>query len=241
MGKTWTLYKRELGDYFNSPMAYIAIVAFVVVAGGFGLSGIFAAEPPRAEMRPLFKWMPLIMVFLAPAIAMRLMSEEKSSGTMELLITMPVTDWQVILAKYFAALTVLGVATLFTLPFPFTVAAMGDLDWGVTLGAYLGLLLMGACYIAIGLMTSSWVKSQVVAFILGGMICLVFWVLGTELVTSWMPDGVSGVLRQVFGLGYHFENISKGILDSRDVIYYVSLAAAALVLAQQSLESRKWR
>jgi len=90
-------------------------------------------------------------------------------------------------------------------------------------------------------MTSSWVKSQVVAFILGGMICLVFWVLGTELVTSWMPDGVSVVLRQVFGLGSHFENISKGILDSRDVIYYVSLAAAALVLAQQSLESRKWR
>jgi ABC-2 type transport system permease protein len=240
MVKTWTLYKRELGDYFNSPMAYIAIVAFVLVAGVIGLAGIFGAEPPRAELRPLFKWMPLIMVFIAPAIAMRLLSEEKSSGTMELLITMPVTDWQVVLAKYFSAFTVLFVAVLCTVPIAVTVAYMGALDKGVAVAAYLGVLLMGACYVAIGLMTSSWVKSQVVAFILGGVICGVFWALGSEYM-GWMPDGVNAVLRQVFGLGYHFNNISKGILDSRDVIYYASLAVAALVFAQQSLESRKWR
>lgn len=241
MGKTWTIYKRELGEYFNSPIAYIAIVAFLVVAGFFGLRDIFGAEPPRAEMRPFFDNMPWILIGIAPALAMRLLSEEKSTGTLELLITFPVSDWHVVMGKWLASLTVLVLAILFTLPFPITVGIMGDLDWGVTTGAYLGLILMGACYLGISLMTSSWARNQVISFIFAAGLCLVFWGLGSQEATAWMPEGTATVFRAVFGLGSHFENISKGILDSRDVIYYLSVAAACLLLAVQSLESRKWR
>lgn len=241
MGKTWTLYKRELGDFFNSPIAYIAIVVFLVIAGFIASWKIFSVEVPRAELRPFLELMPLVMVFLAPALAMRLMAEEKSTGTMELLITLPVTDWQVVMSKYLAALTVLGLAILFTLPIPIAMAKMGDLDWGVTAGGYIGLFLMGACYVSIGLMTSSWAGHQVIAFIVSIAICLPFFLLGHEWVTGMLPDGLRPWLQGFFGLGYHFKNISKGILDSRDVIYYLSIGAACLLLATQSLESRKWR
>jgi ABC-2 type transport system permease protein len=241
MYKTWTLYKREMGEYFNSPIAYIAIVVFLLLAGGWGLTKIFSAEPPRADMRPLFELMPMFMVVIAPALAMRLLAEEKSSGTMELLITMPVGDWQVVLTKFFAAFSVLFLMMLFTLPFAFTVAKMGDLDWGVTFGSYVGLLLMGACYISIGLMASSWFKSQVVAFIVAATICFVFWVFGWEEFTKLIPQKAAAVSRQIFGLDYHFKNFAKGIIDLRDIIYYASIAACCLVLAGQSVQSRKWR
>lgn len=241
MGKTWTLYKRELGDYFNSPIAYIAIVVFLVIAGFIASWRIFSLEAPRAEIRPFLELMPLVMVFFAPALAMRLLAEEKSSGTMELLITLPVSDWHVVLSKYLAALTVLAVAILLTLPIPIAMAKMGDMDWGVVTGGYIGLLLMGACYLSIGLMTSSWAGHQVTSFILSIAICLPFFLLGHEWVTGMLPDGVRTWFQEIFGLGHHFRNISKGILDSRDVIYYLSIGVACLLLAAQSLESRKWR
>jgi ABC-2 type transport system permease protein len=241
MYKTWTLYKREMGEYFNSPIAYIAIVVFLVVAGFWGLFKIFGAEPPRAEMRPLFEAMPVLMVVFAPALTMRLLAEEKSTGTMELLITMPVGDWQVVLTKFFAAFSVLFLMVLFTLPIPITIAKMGDLDWGVTMGAYAGLLLMGACYISVGLMASSWVKNQVVAFIIAVTICLVYYLLGTDFVTKLLPQSVGILMQHVFGLGYHFKNFAKGLIDLRDIIYYSSILAACLLLAGQSVQSRKWR
>jgi len=118
---------------------------------------------------------------------------------------------------------------------------MGDLDWGVTMGGYLGLFLMGGCYVSIGLMTSSWAKSQVIAFIIAVSLCLVFWFPGSNWMVDAAPEGLRPWLQNLFGLGYHFRNISKGILDSRDVIYYLSIGAACLLLAVQSLESRKWR
>lgn len=241
MYKTWTLYKREMGEYFNSPIAYIAIVLFLVLTGAWGLSKIFNLEPPRADMRPLFGLMPIFMVVIAPALCMRLLAEEKSSGTMELLITMPVGDWQVVFTKFFAAFSVLFLMVLFTLPFPITVAKMGDLDWGVVVGSYAGLLLMGACYISIGLMASSWFKSQVVAFIVAASICLVFMGLGHEDATKLLPQKAAIVSQQIFGLDYHFKNFAKGIIDLRDIIYYSSIAACCLILTGQSVQSRKWR
>ena len=241
MYKTWTLYKRELGEYFNSPIAYIAIVLFLALAGGWGLSKIFNVEPPRAEMRPMFELMPMFLVVFAPALCMRLLAEEKSSGTMELLITMPVGDWQVVFTKFLAAFSVLVLMVLCTLPIAVTLAKMGDLDWGVVLGSYAGLLLMGACYISIGLMASSWFKSQVLAFIVAATICFVFWVLGWEKVTELMPQKAAVISRQIFGLDYHFRNFAKGIIDLRDIIYHSSIAACCLVLTGQSVQSRKWR
>ncbi len=241
MYKTWTLYKREMGEYFNSPIAYIVIVLFLALAGTWGLSKIFNVEPPRADMRPLFELMPMFLVVIAPALTMRLLAEEKSTGTMELLVTMPVGDWQVIFTKFFAAFSVLILMVLFTVPFAFTIAKMGDLDWGVTLGSYAGLLLMGACYISIGLMTSSWFKSQVVAFIVAGTISLIFWGLGNEEFIKLLPQTAASVSRQVFGLDYHFKNFAKGIIDLRDIIYYSSIATVCLILAGQSVQSRKWR
>ncbi len=241
MYKTWTLYKREMGEYFNSPIAYIAIFVFLALAGGLGLNEIFSAEPPRADLRPLFEWMPIFMVLLAPALTMRLLAEEKSSGTMELLITMPVGDWQVVLTKFFAAFSLLFLMVLFTLPLAITIAKMGDLDWGVTMGAYAGLLLMGTCYMSIGLLASSWFKSQVIAFIIAVTICLVFMGLGHDKVTKYLPHSLTTVLQQIFGLAYHFKNFAKGIIDLRDIIYYSSIATCCLLLAGQSVQARKWR
>lgn len=241
MSKIWTLYKREMGDYFNSPIAYIAIVVFLVLAGFIATWKVFAVEVPRTELRPWFELMPLVMVFLAPALAMRLLAEEKSSGTWELLATLPVTDWQVVLGKFFAAFSVLGLAILLTLPIPIAMSRMGDIDWGVVTGGYIGLLLMGAAYLAIGTMTSSWAGHQVIAFIVSVALCLPFFLLGHTWVTDMLPDALRGVFQNVFGLGYHFRNISKGILDSRDVIYYLSIGLGCLLLAVQSLESRRWR
>ncbi len=241
MTKIWTLYKREMGDYFNSPIAYIAITVFLVAVGILATKEIFGAEVPRAELRPLLEWMPMVMIVLAPAIAMRLLAEEKATGTVELLLTLPVSDWSIVLGKYLAALTVLGLSILLTLPVPIAMSFMGDVDWGVVTGAYIGLLMMGACYLAIGLMTSSWARSQVIAVILAVAICLVFWFPGSSWLRDALPEGPRVWIQNVFGLGYHFRNISKGILDSRDVIYYLSIGAACLLLAVQSLESRKWR
>jgi ABC-2 type transport system permease protein len=236
MGNTLTIFRRELGAYFNSPVAYIVVTAFLLVSGYLFFSQVFIVG--EATLRDFFGVTPLIFIFFAPAVTMRLLAEEKRTGTLELLITMPVTDWQVVLGKFFAALALFGVAILLTLAYPITLSRLGDLDWGTVAGGYLGLLLLGGAYLAIGLMASSWTKNQVIAFILSFVITFALYLCGKLL--PLMPVSLAPIVEYI-SLDAHFTNIAKGVIDTRDLVYYASLIGACLFLAKQSLESRRWR
>jgi ABC-2 type transport system permease protein len=236
MGNTGTILKRELGAYFNSPVAYIVITVFLLVCGALFFSQAFLVK--EATMRDFLGYTPFIFLFFAPAISMRLLAEEKRSGTLELLITMPVGDWEVVLGKFFAALAVLGLAVLLTLAYPITLSFMGDMDWGTVAGGYLGLLLLGGMYLAIGLMASSWTKNQVVAFILAFAITFTLFICGKML--PLIPSSLAPLVEYI-GVDSHFNNIAKGVIDSRDLVYYFSITGVCLFLAVQSLDSRRWR
>ena len=189
-------------------------------------------------MRGFFESMPMLFMFLAPAITMRLLAEEKSSGTLELLITMPVRDWQVVLGKFLAAMALLVTTLLLTLVFAITVRALGPVDRGPTIGGYLGLLLMGGAYMAIGVMASAFTRNSMIAFITAFAISFILFIVGQ--VTQFVPGPLQR-LASFLGIGNHFENISRGVVDSRDVIYYVSVMGVCLLFATLSLESRRWR
>lgn len=236
MGNTLTIFRRELGAYFNSPVAYIVVTVFLLVTGYLFFSQVFLVGD--TTMRDMFGITPLIFIFFAPAVTMRLLSEEKRTGTIEMLITMPVSDWQVVLGKFFAALAVMVVAIGLTLTYPITLSQMGNLDWGTVIGGYLGLVLLAGSYVAIGLMASSFTRNQVVAFIIAFAISFALYLFGKLL--PLMPASLAPIIEYV-SLDVHFANISKGVIDSRDVVYYLSLIGACLFLSVMSLDSRRWK
>jgi len=237
MNPAMVIARREVRAYFNSPVAYIVVSAFTIIAGGiFFFFKFFLAQ--EASMRGFFESMPMLFMFLAPAITMRLLADEKSSGTLELLITMPVRDWQVVLGKFLASMALLVTTLLLTLVFAITVRALGPVDRGPTIGGYLGLLLMGGAYMAIGVMASAFTRNSIIAFITAFAISFLLFIVGQ--VTQFVPGPLQGVAA-FLGIGNHFDNISRGVIDTRDVIYYVSMMAVCLLLATLSLESRRWR
>ena len=236
MGKTLSIYKRELGAYFNSPVAYIVIALYLLVVGYMFFAQFFLVG--EATMRDMFGLAPMLFTFFAPAVTMRLLSEEKRSGTIELLITMPVRDWEVVLGKFLAGLSVLAVAILLTLAYPITISTMGALDWGAVVGGYLGLLLLAGAYVAIGLMASSWTHNQVVAYMVAWVITFALFIGGKLL--PLMPGSIATIIEHV-SLDLHFNNIAKGVIDTRDIIYYLSLITACLLVTVQTLDSRRWR
>lgn len=236
MGNTLTIYRRELGAYFNSPVAYIVITVFLLVTGYLFFSQAFIVG--EATMRDMFNLAPLIYIFFAPAITMRLLAEEKRSGTIELLITMPVRDWEVVTGKFLAALSVMTLAALLTVPYALTLGSMGDMDWGTVMGGYLGLVLLAGAYVAIGLMASSWTRNQVVAFIIAFVITFTLFLAGKLL--PLMPRSIAPIVEYI-SLDAHFVNIAKGVIDTRDIVYYASLIGTCLFMAVQSLGSRRWK
>ena len=159
VGKTLTIARRELGTYFNSPVAYIVISAYLVASGALYFLQVFLIK--EATLRDFFAVQPLLFIFFAPAISMRLLAEEKRSGTVAMLFTLPLDDWDVVIGKFLAAMSVMGVGVLLTLAYPITISRLGPLDWGATIAGYVGLLMMGGAYIGIGLMASSWTKNQI--------------------------------------------------------------------------------
>jgi ABC-2 type transport system permease protein len=236
MNATWAISKREIRTYFNSPVAYIVVTVFTVLAGYLFFTELFLER--QADMRGFFNMAPLLFMFIAPAITMRLVAEEKGSGTLELLITMPVRDWEVILGKFLAALVLLATALALTLVFVFSVSTIGPLDRGPTIAGYFGLLLLGGAYLSIGLMASAFTRNQIVAFILAFAISFSLFLLGrfTQILPEWLQPLVA-----FLSLMEHFENISRGVIDSRDVLYYLSVMGVCLLVATTALESRKWR
>lgn len=231
-----TIARREFGAYFKSPIAYIVLSVFLLLSGFFFFNQLYMRG--NASMEPFFDNMPLLFLFFGPAIAMRLLAEERGSGTIEMLLTMPVTDWEVVLGKYLGALGLFAVGLALTLPFAVTVARLGPLDWGPTIGGYLGTLLLGGTYLAIGLFASAMTKSQIVAFIVGLAICFALFVLG-QFVSSAGPT--VGRIVEYISPQFHFAAIQRGVVELRSIVYYLSTITVVLLFTVQVLEARKWR
>lgn len=235
MSKVIPIFRREMSAYFFSPMAYIVISVFLIFTGWFFTSQLFLAND--SSLRSVFNTIPFIFIFFAPAITMRLLSEERKSGTIELLVTMPLSDLEIVLGKYLAGLGLLVVAFVFTIPYAVTIILLGKPDMGMLLTGYLGLVLMGASYIAVGVFASTVSKNQVVSFIIAFMIIFALFLLDKFLAV--MPSYLVSIL-QYMSIDYHYNNIGRGVIDSRDMTYYLSLIVFMLALAKLSLESRKW-
>jgi ABC-2 type transport system permease protein len=227
-GNIMAIAKRELTGYFASPVAYVFLVIYLLLSGFFtftvGRAPFF--ELGQASLVTYFIWQPWLFLFLVPAVAMRLWSEERRMGTLELLLTMPVTAWQAIVGKYLASLLFLGLALLLTAPIWLSANLLGDPDNGVIFCSYVGCLLLAGAYLAVGCMTSALTRNQVVSFILSVVICLFLILAGfppvTNLLTAWFGPGVvQGVAS--FSVITHFEPFQKGSLDSQHVLFFLSL------------------
>ncbi len=236
MSPALVISRREIRTYFNSPVAYIVVSAFTILTGYLFFTQLFLEK--QADMRGFFNIMPLMFMFVVPAITMRLLADEKSSGTLELLITMPVRDWEVVVGKFLAAMSLLCTAIGLTLVFALTVRGLGPLDRGPTIGGYIGLVLMGGAYVSIGVMASSLTRNSIVSFILAFVISFGLYLLGK--LTQFLPQAWQGLVSYL-SIDAHFENIGRGVIDSRDVIYYFSVIAVGLLVATLSLESRRWK
>lgn len=230
---TWTLTKRELRAYFDSPAAYVVLVVFLLITGWFFSTSIFLENV--ASLRSVFNVAPFVFLFFVPAITMSTFAEERRSGTLELLLTMPVRDSQVIAAKILAVGLMLLSAIGLTIIYAITMALLGDLDFGATVGGYVGMFLFGITAGAIGIFASSLTRNQIVAFILGFAIIFALFLL--DKITAFLPGGLAGFV-EYLGLDYHYRNLLRGVIDSRDVLYYLSVTLFAAVCTAYTLARR---
>lgn len=230
--------KRELAFYFGSPIAYVAVTVFLAICGVYLFVVYDFFDANQATIRPLIEQIPLFFILYIPAITMRLLSEEKRAGTIELLVTWPVTDTQIVVGKYLGALGILAVTLVMSLVFPLIVGSLGELDGGLVLGGYLGLFLLGAAYAAMGLLTSTWTQNQIIAFILAVLLCTFFYAIDTMVGSVWESarDAFAALSMKA-----HFANIARGVIDTRDLVFYASFIVVSLVCAVQSLQSRNWK
>jgi ABC-2 type transport system permease protein len=236
MRTIWTIAKREFGAYFKSPIAYIVLSAFVLPAGVLFFTRFFLAG--NASMEGFFGNFSWIMTFFCPAVAMRLLAEERGTGTIEMLLTMPVTDTQVVVGKFLSAVGVLAIGLVLTLPYVFTVSKLGSLDGGPVVASYLGTLLLGSTYLAVGLFTSAMTKNQIIALIVGFLLCLGLFLMDNLFIVA---GPTLGPVLQYASPAYHFERMTRGVIELRNLVYYLTFIAVLLVLSVQVLESRKWR
>jgi ABC-2 type transport system permease protein len=249
------VFKKEMRLYFGSPVAYVVFALFLVISGYF-FSTIFLfysdasmrsfMQPQFGQnlnvvenvMRPLFTNMSVVLLFFIPMLTMRLFAEEKKSGTIELLLTYPVRDGEVLAGKYLAALALYGLLLALTLLYPAMIRSFTPVEWGPISTGYLGLVLTGAVFLAVGLLISSLTENQIVAGFGTFGILLVFWIVG------WGADFSSGPLRavlQYLSLGEHLDGFTRGLIDTKDLVYYATGIALTLFLALRSLESKRWR
>jgi ABC-2 type transport system permease protein len=235
MNQVYTILKKELKEYFDSPIAYILLVVFLSLTSWLFFRGFFLMG--QASMRGYFDFMPWIFLFIIPAITMRMWAEEKKSGTIEVLMTSPLTDWQVVLGKFFASLLFLAIAILLSVNLPILLSVIGNPDTGTIIASYVGTLFMGAAYLAIGLWASSLTKNQIVAFIVAVMVTFILFILGQGIVLYSIPAAITPIL-QYIGMGTHYEGIVRGVLDSRDIIYYLLVITFFLYLNMRNLVNR---
>jgi ABC-2 type transport system permease protein len=234
MNAIWTLTRKELKQYFNSPIAYVIIVVYLAISGWFFAMNLFTDGV--VSMRSYMSTLPLILLFFVPAFSMRLIAEERKQGTLELLLTMPISDIEVVIGKFLGAVLFYISMLTITLIYPVVLQTLGNLDWGPVVGGYIGILLMGSSVISLGLFASSLSSNQIVAFILSFAGGFTLFLIGK--VGNMAPAFLVGFISFI-GFDSHFNNISKGIIDSRDLIYYFSLIFLMLFLTLQSLLNRK--
>jgi ABC-2 type transport system permease protein len=227
------IFRKEFRTYFVSPIAYIVISIFLVVTGWFFFSVFFLFD--QASLRNFFSLLPITFSFVIPAITMRLISEELNVGSYETLLTLPVTFWDVVLGKFMASVVFVAAMLVPTFAYPFTVSSIGQLDWGPVVGGYLGAVLLGASFSAVGLFASSLTRNQIIAFIMGMAICFSLALIDKML--FFLPSSVLNIF-EYLGADFHFQNISKGIIDSRDILYFLSLTFVGLYVTRLALETR---
>src|SRR4051794_40407067 len=227
-----TIAKRELGAYFSSPLAYVFIVIFLLLCGFFTFFvGGFFERDQASLTASFFMWHPWFYLFLVPAVGMRLWAEERRVGTLELLLTMPITTWQAIVGKFLASWAFLGLALALTFPVIITVNWLGKPDNGVIFAGYLGSFLLAGAYLAVSCMTSAMTRNQVISFILSVLICLFLILAGYTPVTDLLTRFANPVVTQViaaFSVMTHFEGFQRGVLDARDVVYFASVIGFTL-------------
>lgn len=242
MNQMLPILRRELWAYFRSPVAYVFIIIFLIAnASCTFLLGRFY-DSNQASLEIFFLFQPWLYLFLIPAIGMRLWAEERRTGTVELLLTYPVDLFKVVLAKFFAAWIFVGIALFLTFPMVFTVYYLGSPDYGPILTGYLGSFLMAGAYLAITNCTSALTKNQVISFILSVVICLVFVLLGwgvlSELLNTFLPVWTTDLIAQ-FSFTTHFEGMRRGVIDTGDLFYFVSVILSALLFSVVILENKK--
>ena len=240
--RTRAIIKRELSGYFGSPVAYVFIIIFLVMSGffTFSVSGLY--ELGQADLRAFFQWLPWIFLFLVPAVGMRLWAEERRTGTIELILTMPVTLTEAVAGKFLAAWLFVGIALALTFPLVLTVVYLGDPDLGAIVCGYVGGFLMAGAYLSVGCMTSALTRNQVISFILSVVVCLFLVLAGwppvTDILAGWAPmwlvDVVSG-----FSFMPHFASMERGVIDLRDLLYFVSVMFFMLFSNGVILQNRR--
>lgn len=236
MRNTWLIARRELASYFTSPIAYAVTAVFLVIVGYF--FGMILYLSREATMRYLFYNVTTFLLLIGPALTMRLVAEERKSGTLELLLTSPVRDGEVIAGKFLAALALWLAMLALTLVYPLLLRAFGNPDPGPILSGYVGLALAGAAILAVGTLASTVTANQIVAALVAFGLSLMLWL------SDAMQNLVSGPLGEFFNylsLAVHFEDFPKGVIDTKDVFFYLSVVAAALFVATRILEARRWK
>jgi ABC-2 type transport system permease protein len=242
MNTVSTLFRRELTAYFSTPLAYVFIVIFLVLSGVFTfyLGGFY--ERNQADLESFFAFLPWLYLFLIPAISMRVWAEERKSGTIELLLTLPVSMWQAVLSKFLAAWCFIAIAVGLTFPLWITVNYLGNPDNGIILAAYLGSMLMAGGYLAIGVCISATTHNQVIAFIVTLVVCFLLTLSGFPLVLDvfrgWLPLGMVDLVASLSFLT-HFQAISKGVLDLRDLVYFIVMITAWLYACAVVIDMKK--
>jgi ABC-2 type transport system permease protein len=231
MKAVWTIAKRELSAYFTSPVAYVFLVIFLLLTGFFTFTAGSFFERGEASLAAFFGWHPWLFLVLVPAVGMRVWAEERRSGTIELLLTMPIAPWQAIVAKFLASWAFLAVALVLTFPALVTVNLLGAPDNGIIVAGYLGSLLLAGAYLAITCMTSAMTRNQVVALILSVVICLFLILAGfnpvTDLLARWASPAVVDAVA-AFSVVTHFDGFQRGVIDARDLLFFLSVIGFAL-------------
>ncbi len=234
MGNLWKIAKKEFRGYFHSPIAYIVIAVFLLVTGWFFFSTFFLYN--QASLRGYFQLLPLTLSFVIPAVTMRLFAEEYHLGSYEILMTFPVTPWEVLLGKFVAATLFCLAMIAPTLTYAATVAFLGRLDLGPVIGGFLGAVFLAALFSAIGTLSSSLTRNQIIAFIVGMALC--FFLTLVDKLLFFLPEKALP-LAQSLGADHHFQNAAKGVIDSRDLLYFVSLTFLALAATRLVMEEKK--
>jgi len=235
MNNILSIYRKELRSYLYSPIPYILIIVFMIITGWFFTTNLFLNEV--VSLRGVLDVIPFILLFYIPAISMRTFSEEKKSGTIELLMTKPITEYDVVIGKFLSTITLAAFTFLPTVVYVISLTFLGKLDFGPVISSYLGLLLLAGLYISVGIFSSSLTENQVIAFIISFLIIFALFMINKVLV--FVPSGMVSTMEYISS-DSHFSNIVRGVIDSRDIVYYLSGIIIMIILTKTSLESRKW-